>query len=89
VNNTGLDKSALAREWLDLRGLTQYAAVSERTLRLWIHAAVNPLPAVRVGRKVLVRRAVFDSWLERHVVRAAGSFDLDATVNEVLAGLEI
>ena len=44
------------REWLGLRQLTEYAAVSERTIRAWIHAPVDPLPAVQVDRKILVRR---------------------------------
>lgn len=42
-------------EWLDLKELTRHACVSERTLREWIHRAVHPLPAVRVGCKILVR----------------------------------
>ena len=54
------------REWLDLRALTKYASVSERTMRHWIHRIANPLPAVRVGSKILVRRSEFDRWLENH-----------------------
>jgi excisionase family DNA binding protein len=54
------------REWLDLKALAQYASVSERTMRQWIHRAANPLPAVRVGTKILVRRSTFDQWLESH-----------------------
>lgn len=45
-------------EWLDLKALQQYACVSERTLREWIHRPLNPLPATRVGTKLLVRRAL-------------------------------
>jgi hypothetical protein len=41
-------------EWLDLKALTGYACVSERTLRKWIHRPENPLPAVRAGTKLLV-----------------------------------
>jgi len=54
------------REWLDLKRLTQYASVSERTMRQWIHRSANPLPAVRVGTKILIRRSEFDRWLEKH-----------------------
>lgn len=57
-----------AREWFDLRNLTEYACVSERTLREWIHRAENPLPAVQVGNKLLVKKSVFDEWLARHAV---------------------
>ena len=67
-------------EWLDLRALQRYACVSERTLREWIHRPVNPLPAVRVGTKLLVRRGVFDAWLEAHQVTR---FDLDSILDEM------
>jgi len=70
-----------ALEWLDLRRLTEYAAVSERTLRAWIHAPVDPLPAARVGTKLLVRRSEFDRWLERHRVE---SLDFDGMVEEIV-----
>jgi excisionase family DNA binding protein len=72
-------------EWMDLKQLTTYASVSERTLRGWIHALLNPLPAVRVGGKVLVRRSVFDAWLESHALQPTGT--VEATVEEILAGV--
>lgn len=68
-------------EWLDLRRLQEYAAVSERTLRAWIHSPVEPLPAVRVGAKILVRKSDFDRWLEQHPVRP---IDLGCIVEELV-----
>jgi excisionase family DNA binding protein len=53
-------------EWLDLKTLTAYACVSERTVREWIHRPTNPLPATQVGAKILIRRTSFDHWLENH-----------------------
>jgi hypothetical protein len=44
----------------------------------------NPLPAVRVGTKLLVRRSGFDRWLENHKVQAV---DVGAMVDEILAGV--
>jgi excisionase family DNA binding protein len=70
--------------WLDLKALTGYACVSERTLREWIHRPENPLPAVRVGTKLLVRRTSFDQWLENHMLK---SVDVGCMVNEILAGV--
>lgn len=70
-------------EWLDLRQLTQYAAISERTLRSWIHAAADPLPAYQVGTKILVRKRDFDAYVERHPLRPAGT--LENVVNEIFA----
>lgn len=71
-------------EWMDLKTLQRYACVSERTLREWIHRPENPLPAVRVGTKILVRRSAFDQWLEGHKLE---SVDVGSIVDEVLAGV--
>ena len=71
-------------EWLDLKALQQYACLSERTIREWIHRPLNPLPAVRVGRKILVRRGVFDRWLEGQRLRPV---DLGCLVDEIMAGV--
>jgi excisionase family DNA binding protein len=72
-------------EWLDLKALQGYACVSERTLREWIHRVVNPLPAARVGTKILVRRTVFDRWLEAHEVKHV---DLGCIVDAMIAGVK-
>ena len=80
-------QSASSREWFDLRGLTMYAAVSERTIREWLHRSLHPLPAVRVGTKILVKRSTFDAWLEKHPLIPADSLDVTATVNEILADM--
>jgi excisionase family DNA binding protein len=75
------DQNSAGLEWLDLGRLTEYAAVSERTLRAWIHSPVDPLPAVCVGRKILVRRSEFDTWLGQHRVIP---LDLGVIVDRVL-----
>ena len=79
--------SRMQPEWLSLRGLGEYAQVSERTLRSWIHAGVDSLPAVKIGGKVLVRREEFDSWLERHKITPLESVQVDGIVREVLQGV--
>lgn len=71
-------------EWLDLKALRGYACVSERTLRDWIHRSVDPLPAVRVGTKLLIRRRVFDRWLEGHLIKQV---DIGCMVDELIAGV--
>jgi len=68
-------------EWLDLKALQRHACVSERTLREWIHRPENPLPAVRVNTKILVRRSAFDRWLEGHQVERV---DINGIVDEIL-----
>jgi len=72
-------------EWLDLKALTLYACVSERTLREWIHRSHNPLPATRVSTKILVRRSVFDAWLETHQVKPV---DIGGIVEDLIAGVK-
>jgi excisionase family DNA binding protein len=71
-------------EWLDLKALQEYACVSERTMRGWIHRPVDPLPAVRVGTKLLIRRSTFDHWLEAHQLKAV---DVGCIVEEMVAGV--
>ena len=71
-------------EWMDLKALQGYACVSERTLREWIHRAGDPLPASRVGTKILIRRTVFDNWLEKHQVRRV---DIGGIVDELVGEL--
>ena len=73
-------------EWMDLKALTRYAAVSERTLRSWVHSPVDPLPASQVGAKLLVRRVDFDEYLEKHKVQPLAS--VNQVVEEILAGME-
>jgi excisionase family DNA binding protein len=72
------------QEWLDLKALVQYACLSDRTLRELIHRPVNPLPAVRVGGKILVRRSTFDHWLEGHQLKPV---DVGYIVEELVAGV--
>ena len=76
-------------EWMSLRRLREYADVSERTVRSWIHSPVDPLPAVRVAGKILVRRSEFDTWLGRHRVKPLEGVDVDGIVRDVLQGLGV
>jgi excisionase family DNA binding protein len=73
------------REWLGLRELTYYANISERTLRSWIYSPSDPLPATKVGGKVLVRKTDFDSYLQRHRVKPFVPTDVDSLVRTVLS----
>lgn len=73
-------------EWMDLKAIQRYACVSERTLREWVHRSVKPLPAVRVGTKILIRRSVFDDWLQSHPL-TPGGIDVGGTVDQIMAEL--
>jgi len=79
------ENSTISREWLSLQQLTEYAAVSDRTLRTWLHRGTDALPAVRVHGKILVRRSEFDSWLEHHRIQPDG---LNDVVNSIIKDVE-
>ena len=74
------------REWLGLRELTKYADISEGTLRSWIYAPVDPLPASKVSGKLLVRKSDFDAYLQRYRIRPLEEVNVDAIVRDVLKG---
>jgi len=76
-------------EWMDLKTTQDYADVSERTLREWIHRAVNPLPAVKVEHgKILIKRSKFDQWLEAQPVQSINSIDVNLFADEILNDLK-
>jgi excisionase family DNA binding protein len=75
-------REAMEAEWLDLRALTRYACVSQRTIRDWIHRLNNPLPAAQVGTKLLIKRSVFDQWLSAQAVEPPTR--VDVIVNDVM-----
>ena len=75
------------RQWLGLKELTQYADLSERTIRPWIYSAVDPLPAAKVCGKVLVRKSDFDAYLQRHRIKRLEEINLDATVQDAIRGV--
>jgi hypothetical protein len=71
---------------MDLKTLSEYCTVSERTLRAWIRRAADPLRASQPEGKLLVKRSTFDAWMERQQVKA--SVDVDAAVDDILGALK-
>jgi excisionase family DNA binding protein len=82
MKQNGMDE--IAAEWLGVRQVTQYANISERTIRGWIHSPVDSLPAVRIVGKILIRRSELDAWLARHRLKPIATVDLDGIVKDVL-----
>lgn len=76
-------------EWMDLKTIRQYACVSERTLRDWIHRPFEPLPAVQVEKKILIRRTELDRWLESHRLQPGSATNINGIVEEVMKGMTI
>jgi Helix-turn-helix domain len=75
---------SLVAEWLGLRQVSRYASISERTLRSWIHSPVDPLPAVRISGKILVRRCELDAWFGKHRIKPLEEVDIDAILKDTL-----
>jgi len=70
------------REFLTIKQLVEYSALSVRTLRDYINAPLQALPCYRIGVKVLVRRLEFDAWMLQH--RHVGPSGVDQIVDEVV-----
>ncbi len=87
VQNNARNAATRYPEWMDLKTVTRYAAVSERTIREWIHRATSPLPAVRVGTKILVNRSVFNEWLKLHPLSPANTVDVAAIAKQIITEL--
>jgi len=49
--------------YFDLTGLAEYTTLSTRTLRRHLKHPVRPLPAHRVGGRLLFYRAEVDAWI--------------------------
>lgn len=73
-------------EWMDLKTLERYSSISNRTLRHWIRAVENPLPASSRGGKILVSRRLFDEWMNGQAIEA-NSVDVERAVNSILKSL--
>ncbi len=72
-------------EWMDLKALARYGCASQRTLREWIRAVDNPLPASRRGNKLYVRRRDYDAWMEAHrVTTVDNSVAISRVVDDIV-----
>lgn len=74
------------RGYLPLKALALYSGLSVRTLRDYLTDSMRPLPHFRVGGKILVRRADFDTWVIQFRV-SAKPLGVDAIVHDVMRGL--
>ncbi|MGC8718857.1 MAG: helix-turn-helix domain-containing protein [Thermodesulforhabdaceae bacterium] len=66
------------KEYLSIKQLAEYASVHPNTLRQWLNRG---MPHYRFGKRVLVKRSEFDTWMKkfRHGTRA-----LQQVLEEVL-----
>lgn len=72
--------TAQAPAW-DLNGLKTIAAhagVSERTCQEYMRSASDPLPAYRIGRRLVASSAEVNAWLRRQATPVAAPLRLVA-----------
>jgi predicted DNA-binding transcriptional regulator AlpA len=70
-----------ADHYLGLRDVAARLGLSPRTVRARVAQAVDPLPAYRVGGRLLFRWPEVTAWVARRRVRGV---EVDAIVDEVL-----
>ncbi len=67
--------------YLSLVDLAKYSAMSTRTLRRHLEDTTHPLPAYRIGGKVLIKRSEYDEWAAEF--RTRGRPSLAAAMKEL------
>ena len=72
------------KSYLDLKTLAQYSSLSVRTIREYLNDPDNPIPSFCLKRKILVRKAEFDRWMDAH--RNDGN-KINSVVDEILNDL--
>ena len=66
---------------VDLKTLSRMVSTCPRTIRSWVHDATNPLPAYRVGGKLLFRRDEVERWIQQFRVEPQ---DVSALADEIV-----
>ena len=78
-------RSAPIVGYFSLKALAVYSGLSVRTLRGYLTNPARPLPHLRIGGKILVRRSDFDAWADGF--RASMPERVSALVADALEGL--
>lgn len=68
-------------DYLDLKQLSALTSLSPRTLRAKVHDPVDPLPAFRVGGKLLFKRSEAIEYIESHRIKPT---DVQGAVEDIL-----
>jgi len=72
--------------YLPLGDLASYSGLSLPTLRDWLTHPERPLPHIRIGKIIVVKRSEYDAWVDGFRVKTV-SADVQALADEVLQGL--
>ena len=71
-------------DYLGLKDTCKRTGLSPRTLRAWVHDPVCPLPAYRVGGKLLFKWSDVERWIQQFRVKPV---DVRAVADEFLSSM--
>ncbi len=70
--------------YIDLQELSERLSLSPRSIRTYVTRSDNPLPAYRIGGKLLFRWDEVEKWVERHRVHMPDvNVDVDELINTI------
>jgi excisionase family DNA binding protein len=72
-------------QYVGLAELASRISLSPRTIRSLIHDPAHPLPAIRVGNKLLFKLAAVERYLDTHQIRVS---DIEAVTQEIMEKLK-
>lgn len=74
----------VTKGYFNIKELSAYSGISDRTLRNLMQRAVDPLPHIRLGHKLLrIRKDDFDAWMDRQG-KANGAAAVEAIADSVI-----
>ena len=79
-------RAVLDDPYLPLPDLATYSGLSVPTLREWLTHPEHPLPHMRVGKIIVVKRSEYDAWVDWFRVKTP-SGDVQALADDVLRQL--
>ncbi len=71
-------------QYLTLKQLSKYSSLSVRTIRDYLNDPVDPIPAYRLKRKILILRSQFDSWMQNNKIGGNVNNIVEEMVNAVI-----
>jgi excisionase family DNA binding protein len=87
-DNTAAQTPISTDELLTVAEMAAILRLNQQTIRNWIEAGT--LPAIRIGRRVRIRRADFNALVSAHPAGPAGAATTDAayTARDFWSGVE-
>ncbi len=64
------------------------AGVALRTVRKWFEQKYNPLPSAKVGRRRLIKRHIFEQWIDSQSSLPNESQDIKSIVDNIFAEMK-